>query len=144
MADVAWSVGIPLPLVGQQVEWSSPVRVTNVMKGPPIVERWTDDQAYTFSVTWNLSAFEWRLMQGFIYTKLLNGSKWFDIGLNLFHDSQGQLTTCEANFMSAQPKTSQVRLSQIITAMLTVSIVKDLRDSAAESVALIDLVNGRV
>lgn len=124
---IVWPTGLPLPIVSQQVSWPNPSLVTSVQKGPIIVERWTEDQVYMFSVRWNMSSFEWRLMQGFIYHKLLNGTEWFDIPLNIFHSTSGETKICEANFMGDQPQTQQIGGRQSITAILTIRNISALR-----------------
>lgn len=129
---------LPSPLVNHSAEWTSTNRTSNPINGPAINERISDDSTYMYSVTWNMTQYQWRVFQGWFFHKINNGADWFDIDMPLFEDAKGGLKTVSANFMNDQPKPSRFGTRIIVTAKLSIRNLQVYRDTEAFIDQLID------
>lgn len=107
MASVDYPEGLPLALNnGLSYTWNSPTVETSPAKGPPIVEKWTDDQSNVYSLTWSMTEFQLRAFLGWYYQKLNNGSLWFNMQVPWSGSQGGDVREQECNFAGNVPDIS--------------------------------------
>lgn len=139
MATVDYPVGLPTPLISQLSRNDASGTITKGrVKGPPVVEKWTDNQVGAYSFVLSLSPTQKRAFDGWFFHNTDNGALSFNMDLPIGVDEKGQVRSVEVNFNGSAPATQhragRIRLSATVTMK---SIFRDTKAFSDSYLALL-------
>lgn len=110
---------------------------TDPSKGPPLFEKWSDDESDQWSLTWEMERWEKRALDAWFFNTLDNGSFWFNMLVPVANESQGEERVQESHFV-LPPKESHQGVLISVTANITTRAV--YRDTQEFTDSYLDLI----